>query len=86
MEERKKSNKKVLSLEESCHKYRCVFVLPNVDNQVMVSVNCVPKYYPLNQEVEVEESHWHILKDINKVRKLFVEPYYNPFEDEIYKD
>jgi hypothetical protein len=78
--DRMKSDKKVLTLEECCHPFKTTFIVGNCDRGVFVGVGDNDYFYPLNQEVEVAEEAWGILRDVNKVRGFYVPVSYDPFK------
>jgi hypothetical protein len=77
-----KSDKRVMDLEECCHRYLVTFTEKeaNVEGGVFQSINGVRNTFPLNKEIELTEAQWAAFKDINKVRHFLPEYDYNPFE------
>ena len=76
-----KSSKRVLDLEECCHKFRTTFIKGNCDKGVFVSVGDDSHFYELNKEVELSEPDWGVLRDVNKVRGFYVPTNYDPFKE-----
>lgn len=78
---RLRSEKRVLEKEECCHKYKAVFTESNCPLGFVISINGERKVYPLNEEVEITEPEYLMLKLINKGRKILPQLDYDPFED-----
>lgn len=76
-----KSSKRVLELEECCHKFKTTFIKGNCDRGVFVGVGDNNYFYPLNEEVEVTRDAWFVLRDVNKVRGFYVPISYDPFKE-----
>lgn len=75
-----KSDKKVLELEECCHKFKTTFIVGNCDQGVFVGVGDKNYFYPLNEEVEIPKEVWLILRDVNKIRGFYKPVIYDPFK------
>jgi len=78
-----RSDKRVMSLEECCHRYRVMFTKEqaNVEGGVFQSINGNKVIFPLDVEVELTEAQWAGFKNINKTRHFLPEYDYNPFKD-----